>query len=80
MPRLPIPPYDRIPSYITAFQSSPVNIYNDRKNTLNLFSPLTTEAKGSNKFYFPHKMFGIFLFEIKILLYKLLEHQPYVAK
>ena len=29
--------------------------------------------------YFPHRMFGIFLFEIKILLYKFLEHLPYTA-
>ena len=45
-----------------------------RKNTLNSFSLFTTEAKGSNKFckvgYFPHRIFDIFLFEIKILLYK----------
>ena len=41
-------------------------------------------AKGGNliaslcKFgYFPHGIFGIFLFEIKILLYKVLEHLPF---
>ena len=27
--------------------------------------------------YFPHRIFGIFLFEINILLYKFLEHLPY---
>ena len=36
------------------------------------------QAKGSNKFckigYFPQRILGIFLFEIKILLYKFLEH------
>ena len=41
---------------------------------------------GSNKFckrrppckigYFPHRIFGIFLSEMKILLYKFLEHYP----
>ena len=47
-----------------------------------IFSPLiTSEAKGNNKFckgrqfncktgYFPYIIFGIFLLEIKILLYK----------
>ena len=56
-----------------------------KKNyTMNLFSLLTIEAKGSNKFckgrskigYFPHRVFGIFLYEIKIVLYKFLEHLP----
>ena len=42
-----------------------------RKNTLNVFSLLTNEAKGSNKFCI---IFGIFLFEIKICLYEFLEH------
>ena len=27
--------------------------------------------------YFPHRIFGIFLFGIKFLLYKFLEHLPY---
>ena len=27
--------------------------------------------------YFPHRMIGIFLFEIKILLFEFLEHLPY---
>ena len=30
MPTLPTPPYDRIPLYITSFQSSPVNTYRFR--------------------------------------------------
>ena len=44
---------------------------------------VTNFAKGGNLIaslckigYFPHSMFGIFLFEIKILLYKFLEHLP----
>ena len=47
------------------------------KTLLNLFSLLTTEAKGSNQFWllpFLHRIFGIFLFEIKILLFQFLEH------
>ena len=61
-----------------------------RKNTQNLFSLLISEAKRSNKFckgrqfnwlplqigYFRHRIFGIFLFQIQILLYKFLEHKP----
>ena len=42
-------------------------------------------AKGGNFIaslcktgYFPHRMFGISLFEIKILLYEFLEHLPYI--
>ena len=57
------------------------------KVNLNLFSLLTIEAKGSNQVckdrhtlcktgYFPHRMFGIFLFENNILLYAFLEHLP----
>ena len=45
---------------------------------------VTNFAKGGNLIaslckigYFPHRMFGKFLFEIKILLYKLLEQLPY---
>ena len=59
-----------------------------KENTLNLFSLLTREAnevtnfaKGGNLIvslckigYFPHRIFDILLFEIKILLYKFLEH------
>ena len=59
-----------------------------RKNILNLFSLLTSEAKISDKFCkelppFAKLVtslteflvfFGIFLFEIKILLYKFLGH------
>ena len=54
-----------------------------------LFSPVkqwevTNFAKGGNFYcpplckigYFPHRIFGIFFFEIKILLYKFLEHKP----
>ena len=53
-----------------------------------LSSPLkqrevTNFAKGGNLIaslckigYFPHRMFGIFLFEIKILLFEFLEHLP----
>ena len=44
---------------------------------------VTNFAKGGNLFaslckigYFPHRISGIFLFEIKILLYKFLEHLP----
>ena len=48
-----------------------------RKNTLNSFSLFTTEAKGSNKFckvgYFPHRIFDIFLFEIKDFTVQILE-------
>ena len=66
-----------------------------RKNTLNLFSLLTSETKGSNKFckgggsliaslykigYFPRRIFDVFLFKINILLYKFLEHLPYIHK
>ena len=45
---------------------------------------VTNFAKGGNLIaslykigYFPHRIFGIFLFEIKILLYKFLEYLPY---
>ena len=45
---------------------------------------VTNFAKGGNLIaslckvgYLPHRMFGIFLFEIKILLYEFLEHLPY---
>ena len=75
-----------------------------KKNTLNLFSLLSSEAKGSNQFckgrqvtnfakggnyyialiaslckigYFPHRIFGIFLFEFMIFLYEVLEHLGY---
>ena len=44
---------------------------------------VTNFAKGGNFIashckigYFPHRIFDIFLFEIKILLYKFLEHLP----
>ena len=45
---------------------------------------VTNFAKGGNliaslcKIAFPHRMFGIFLFEIKILLFEFLEHLPYM--
>ena len=41
---------------------------------------VTNFAKGGKIGYFPHRSFGIFLFEIKILLYEFLEHLPYVYR
>ena len=57
-----------------------------------IFHPHHHETKGSKKFckgrqfncltlqfgYFPHRFFVILLFEIKILLYKFLEHLSYI--
>ena len=46
---------------------------------------VTNSAKGGNLIaslckigYFPHKIFGIFLFEINISLYEFLEHLLYM--
>ena len=97
----------KIKVYQVGLPSHTVNVLKFRtpkkqKNTLNVFSSLSVEAKGSNKFckrrqlnfakegnlivslceigYFPHRILGIFLFEIKILLNKFVEHLPYMYK
>ena len=67
-----------------------LNIKKERTPSIHfLFSPfkqreVTNFAKGGNLIAslckignFPHRMFGIFLFEVKILLFKFLEHLPY---
>lgn len=55
MPVLATPPYARIPTYITAFQSSPVRIYETRSEMSWLFRLNSTISMGPPENQLPEK-------------------------